>query len=48
MLDVDAKKVFGTIRTQYALHGRENDFREIQKQVALKRIHHDEETPPTS
>lgn len=34
MLDVDAKKVFGTIRTQYALHGRENDFREIQKQVA--------------
>jgi DNA-binding response OmpR family regulator len=47
MLDVDAKKVFGTIRTQYALHGRENDFREIQKQVALKRIHH-EETPPAS
>jgi len=48
MGDVDAKKVFGTIRTQYALHGRENDFREIQKQVALKRIHHDEETPPAS
>ena len=47
MLDVDAKKVFGTIRTQYALHGRENDFREIQKQVALKRIHH-EETPTGS
>ena len=42
MLDTDARKVFGTIRTQYALYGRENDFREIQRQVALKRIHHDE------
>jgi len=35
----DAKKVFGALRTQYALYGREKDFREIQKQVALKRIH---------
>jgi DNA-binding response OmpR family regulator len=42
MASLEAKKVFGTIRTQYALHGREKDFREIQKQVALKRIHHEE------
>jgi len=42
MADVDAKRVFNTIRTQYSLHGRENDFRDIQKQVALKRIHHEE------
>ncbi|MBS1141121.1 MAG: Response regulator receiver:Tetratricopeptide 4 [Proteobacteria bacterium] len=42
MAGLDAKKVFGMIRTQYALHGREKDFREIQKQVALKRIHHEE------
>lgn len=39
----DAKKVFGAIRKLYALHGREPDFREIQRQVALQRIHHDEE-----
>jgi len=38
----DAKKVFGTVRKLYALQGRENDFREIQRQVALQRIHHDE------
>jgi DNA-binding response OmpR family regulator len=38
----DAKKVFGALRTQYALHGREKDFRDIQKQVALRRIHQDE------
>lgn len=44
MSSPDAKKVFSIIRTQYALHGREMDFREIQKQVALKRIRH-EETP---
>lgn len=42
MAGIEAKKVFGAIRTQYALHGRETDFREIQKQVALKRIHHEE------
>lgn len=42
MAGTEAKKVFGAIRTQYALHGREKDFREIQKQVALKRIHHEE------
>jgi hypothetical protein len=35
----DAKKVFGALRTQYALNGREMDFRNIQKQVALRRIH---------
>lgn len=45
MAGLEAKRVFGTIRTQYALHGREKDFREIQKQVALKRIHHDEKPP---
>lgn len=38
----DAKKVFGTVRKLYALQGRENDFREIQRQVALQRIHHEE------
>lgn len=42
MAGIEARKVFGAIRTQYALHGRETDFREIQKQVALKRIHHEE------
>lgn len=42
MAGPDAKKVFNTVRSQYALHGRENDFREIQRQVALKRIHQDE------
>ena len=45
---LDAKKVFSTIRTQYALHGREKEFREIQKKVALKRIHHDEVLPDES
>jgi hypothetical protein len=38
----EAKKAFSSIRKQYALYGREMDFREIQKQVAMKRIHHDE------
>lgn len=38
----EAKKSFGAMRKHYALHGREQDFRNIQKQVALKRIHHDE------
>ncbi len=38
----DAKKVFGSVRKLYALQGRENDFREIQRQVAMQRIHHDE------
>ena len=33
-----AKMAFSTIRGLYALQGREKDFREIQKQVALKRI----------
>ena len=37
----EAKKSFGAMRKQYALHGREGDFRNIQKQVALKRIKHD-------
>ena len=42
MAGPDAKKSFNSVRTLYALHGREMDFREIQKQVALRRIHHDE------
>ncbi|MBS1142684.1 MAG: response regulator [Proteobacteria bacterium] len=54
MAGPDAKKVFSTLRAQYSLHGREKDLREIQRQVALKRIHHEElipekpagETPP--
>ena len=41
MASDDAKKIFGSARKLYALHGREKDFREIQKQVALRRIHHE-------
>ncbi|WP_412478596.1 response regulator [Azonexus sp. IMCC34839] len=41
MAGEEAKKVFGSIRKFYALYGREVDFRELQKQVALQRIHHD-------
>jgi DNA-binding response OmpR family regulator len=43
MLGDDAKRVFGSVRKLYALHNREPDFREIQRQVALQRIQHDEE-----
>jgi len=43
----EAKKIFGNLRALYALHGREVDFRELQKQAALQRIHH-EETPPAA
>jgi DNA-binding response OmpR family regulator len=42
MADRDAKKIFNSVRSQYALHGREADFRNIQRQVALQRIQHDE------
>lgn len=42
MLGTDAKKMFGTMRGLYARHGREVDFREIQRGVAMKRIHHEE------
>mgnify|MGYP001768084285 CR=1 FL=1 len=42
----EAKRSFGAMRKQYALHGREQDFRNIQKRVALKRIHHDEAPKP--
>jgi len=42
MAGADAKKVFATLRAQYALHGREKDLREIQRQVALQRIKHEE------
>lgn len=48
MAGPDAKKVFSAARTLYALHGREKDFREIQRQVALLRIKHDEDVPPNS
>ena len=41
MASDDAKKIFGSARKLYALHGRKKDFREIQKQVARRRIHHD-------
>ena len=44
----DAKKAFAAIRKQYALHGREKDFRDIQKRVALKRIHHEETPKPAA
>lgn len=37
----DAKKTFGSTRKLYSLHGREMDFRNIQKQAALTRIKHD-------
>lgn len=36
----DAKMAYNSLRNLYALQGREADFREIQKQVALRRIHH--------
>ncbi len=42
MAGEEAKKVFSTVRKLYALHGRDADLREIQRQVALLRIHHDE------
>lgn len=42
MLGDDAKKVFGAVRKLYAVHSREPDFREMQRQVALQRIQHDE------
>lgn len=45
MAGAEAKKTFNSIRNQYALYGRETDFREIQKQVALKRIRHEEVAP---
>jgi DNA-binding response OmpR family regulator len=48
MAGPEAKKTFGSIRKQYALHGREKDIREIQKQVALKRIRHEELAPAAS
>lgn len=37
----DAKKTFNTSRTLYALYGREVDFRNLQKAVAMRRIHRD-------
>lgn len=41
MRSPDAKKLFGAMRGLYSRHGREMDFRDIQRQVALKRIHHE-------
>ncbi len=40
MAGPDAKSAFSAMRKLYALYGREVDFRELQKQVALRRIHH--------
>lgn len=48
MAGPDAKKVFGTLRGQYSLYGREKDLREIQRQVALKRIKHEENAAKAS
>ena len=48
MAGPEAKKTFGSIRSQYSLYGAEKDFREIQKQVALKRIRHEEVAPAAS
>jgi len=45
MAGSEAKKAFSSLRSQYALFGREMEFREIQRQVALKRIHHDDADP---
>jgi hypothetical protein len=45
MSGLEAKKAFSSIRKQYSLYGREMDFREIQKQVAMKRIHHEDAEP---
>lgn len=39
MAGEEAKKTFGSSRTLYSLYGREVDFRELQKSVALRRIH---------
>lgn len=47
MAGEEAKKVFSNLRTLYALHGREVDFRELQKQAAMQRIHHEEAPPAT-
>jgi hypothetical protein len=44
----EAKKAFSSIRKQYSLYGREMDFREIQKQVAMKRIHHEDAEPESA
>jgi len=41
MAGPEAKKVFALLRKAYALHGRDADLREIQRQVALERIHHE-------
>lgn len=44
MASAEAKKLFGTVRNLYALHGREVDFRNIQRAVALQRIQQDSAT----
>lgn len=48
MAERDAKKIFNTLRSQYSLHGRESDFRDIQRQVAMQRIHQEEPKTPTA
>lgn len=37
----DAKKIFGAVRKLYAVQQREAEFRELQREVALQRIHHE-------
>lgn len=39
----EAKKMFSSLRKLYSQYGRDADFREIQRQAALLRIHHEEE-----
>lgn len=44
----DAKRVFPVLRKYYALFGREVDFRNLQKEVALRRIQHETPAPPAN
>ena len=48
MTGPEAKKTYSSIRSQYALQGREKDLREIQKQAALKRIRQEAAVPAVS
>lgn len=41
MAGEEAKKTFGSSRALYSLYGREGDFRDLQKSVAMRRIHRD-------
>ena len=49
MNGADSKKLFGAMRALYAQHGREVDFRELQRHAALRRIGQEsQETPATA